>query len=1129
MSRSRASSTAFGAGAKQRPLGDRPPPLNWGLIGLRLLIVACALLWAARAPLLGWADSVPLPPASPADSPAVPALPLERVATIGAQVVRTVLRPPVATAIWGVALAGLGAVALELSLAAARLVVQSLAQRRAGGLTLRIRLPLTSGPRGVSTSGRDPGGDLLRAVHELLPAQGGPWLALTLGAHPDEPAELGMFIGGGSARQRETWAAALRKVIGGIAPEALIELTPDPLAAALEPGRLVAWRTWLPAQPPAYPLRLASDSERSDLLGPLAAAVAPRVGTRYGEVQIILRPRRDWELAQGWRAGALRRLLRLKGRHERALGPDARALEAKLAGPVYDATIRAVAVGESRADRQATLAELDEIGAALGQYAARSGSRLQRLSRAGGGMVVVPRRRRWVDAAGLVGAGLLGGLIFQLRAMPPSVPALPFGSLPGVLVALVVALLGLTVAQRWSGQAATSRLRQLQLRAPRLAPPPPVVWPLRAWRAPGILAPIELGGLWHLPTPALGRLVRWLPCRQLPAPPHAFVDGAAERLVVGSARRSNGQLVGVGPSLRDLRQVLHLTAGMGAGKSRFLANLCRQLLPHGLTLIDGKGDDEAGSLVATVRRLIPREDEARLVILDVLDTDWPIGLNPLAGVALQQAGGADLAVGQVLATFARLDPATWGKAMGMQHFAQMATLLVLEGEPQPTLAHIKQALLDEGYRRRLLTRAGNIEVRTFWEQTFAALAEGQRVSREALLRRLDLLLATETTRSLITQPRPSFRFEQAITERWIVLIPLPDMTLGGLAGAIGMLLFQAFIRAAFARQGSDQDRASYPLVVDELQVLIGDGVSESADVRTAITRLRALGIPTIYAHQALAQLGDLAPLMLINAANRLILQTQELDASVYARAYAAAGLTAADISGQDPNSHQYAVLRCDGQPAGPFSIQPLPWPAPLSADAPPEPASDWQAVLPAEPDPADERILALVYGGLPNPSIAVAELARLGDEAWAELTGRWDAIRQAQRAHILAHPGCIRDRLERQRWLSRLTAATPRIFAAAAYQRQRWALDPRETPQPLRPFREQRGAERAESDRPSPVAIISGLAPSPGETPPPPAVTALAPASDLLRARGRRRAKDDIAPGFEFEPARAADETEEAV
>jgi hypothetical protein len=102
--------------------------------------------------------------------------------------------------------------------------------------------------------------------------------------------------------------------------------------------------------------------------------------------------------------------------------------------------VRAVAVGESRADRQATLAELDEIGTALGQYAARSGSRLQRLSRAGGGVVVAPHRRRWVDALGLVGAGLLGMLTFQLSGALPSLPELPFGALPGMLLALVAAL-----------------------------------------------------------------------------------------------------------------------------------------------------------------------------------------------------------------------------------------------------------------------------------------------------------------------------------------------------------------------------------------------------------------------------------------------------------------------------------------------------------------------------------------------------------------------------------------------------------------------------------------------------------------------------------------------------------------
>lgn len=1110
MSRSRSESPLFGAAPTQPP-GAQPPPQNWGLIAMRLAIVVCLLLWVVREPLLAWATTA---------SPTIAIVPpLERLQATGVQAIRRVLQPPVATGIWLIAFTGMTAVALELALAALRIIRHQLRMSRAACVALRVRLP-HSLLTGRGASGQD-GSDLLRAIHDVLPSQGAPWLVLTISARPDEPAELGMTIGGGSTHQRATWVAALRKIIAGSAPEAFVEVVDEPLTHLLIPGRLLVWRDWLPAQPPSYPLRLLTDTARADLLGPLAAAVAPRAGTMYSTVQIILQPRRDWDLTQGWRADALRRLLRMKSRHERALAPDAQALEAKLAGPVYDTTVRAIAIGESRSDHQATLAELDEIGAALGQYAARSGSRVQRLTPVSGGTVVVPRTPRWrIDLLALLLALLVGGIVLWYR------DAIPLPIAICTLLALAITLLILTLATHWNGRATMNRIHRVLHALPRAVPPAPLIWPVPAWRAPGILAPLELGGLWHLPTPALGRLIRWLPSRHLPAPLHAFGGDSPERLVIGMARHGDGTLAGVGPTLRDLRQVLHLTAGMGAGKSRFLANLCQQMLPDGLTLIDGKGDDAGGSLVATVRQLIPQADEARLVILDVLDTDWPIGLNPLAGVTLAQAGGADLAVGQVLATFARLDPATWGKAMGMQHFAQLATLLVLEGEPRPTLAHIKQALLDERYRRRLLVNCRNLDVRTFWEQTFAALAEGQRISREALLRRLDLLLATETTRYLITQPQPTFRFAQAIAERWIVLIPLPDMTLGGLAGAIGMLLFQAFIRAAFARQGSDQDRASYPLVVDELQVLIGESGAEPADVRTAITRLRALGIPTVYAHQALAQLGELAPLMLINAANRLILQTHEPDASVYARAYAASGLTAADIAGQEPNSHQYAVLRCDGQNAGPFSIQPLPWPEPVVADVPQESRIDWQTILPDNPDPADARILTLVYGDLPQPDAAVAALARLSDDAWQELLVRWDAIRQAQRRAILAHPGCIPDRLERQRWLSRLTAATPRILAAAGYQRQRWALDPRETPQTLRPFRVRGANDAADSDRPTPSAVISGLAPEQGEIPPSPVVTTLAPVHDLLRARGKRRARDDIAPGFEFEPA-AVDAREE--
>ncbi|MFV9507360.1 MAG: type IV secretory system conjugative DNA transfer family protein [Oscillochloridaceae bacterium umkhey_bin13] len=334
---------------------------------------------------------------------------------------------------------------------------------------------------------------------------------------------------------------------------------------------------------------------------------------------------------------------------------------------------------------------------------------------------------------------------------------------------------------------------------------------------------------------------------------------------------------------------------------------------------------------------------------------------------------------------------------------------------------------------------------TFWQITFPQIGEMQRTSLDALLRRFDNLLTTETTRYLLTQPRSTMDFRRAMDEGLIVLMPMPDMTLGGMANLIGMLMFQAIVRAAFGRAGSDQTRLTCPLIADEFQVFIGTG--DVADLRTALTRLRSLGIAGIYAHQSLIQLGELRDEMLINAASRVMLQTMEPDASIYAKQYAVSGLSAADIAGQDPHEHQYLTLRCAGQSTGVCSVVPLPWPEAEPPQVLPAPSRAWQAILPPVVEPADEVLVALIYGfdtavDHATRAAMVADLAQMPEAEWVYLCARWDTIRAAQRAHLLAHPGCIPDQMERQRWLSRLWAATPRLLAAAQYQRQRWAIEP---------------------------------------------------------------------------------------
>ena len=98
----------------------------------------------------------------------------------------------------------------------------------------------------------------------------------------------------------------------------------------------------------------------------------------------------------------------------------------------------------------------------------------------------------------------------------------------------------------------------------------------------------------------------------------------------------------------------------------------------------------------------------------------------------------------------------------------------------------------------------NPDVLTFWTVTFPSQGEQQRTSLHTLLRRFSQLLTTETTRYRVSQPASRLNLLDAIERQQIVLAPLSHVTLGDLASAVGMLLLQQFVRAAFARPGTEQ-------------------------------------------------------------------------------------------------------------------------------------------------------------------------------------------------------------------------------------------------------------------------------------------------------------------------------------
>ena len=1119
--RSTSARTQVRSGATPLPKGARIPQPMLIIWIARSIVIGALMLFFASPIIVAWAAAHQRPPASAGQSSAgllTGLLRLQRgsdgtaVRDEGTPVLAA-LASAIFTPRVVAALGKLGVLGACLMLGEALLACWGMRKQRRAlprmpitYLLLRAGQPGFSAASGRMAGASTPSGDqFFRAIQQAIPpavpsdrfAGRAPWVAFTLTGVPDMPIALGIVIADPHDRRRAETVMAIRAIVQGQLPGTQVDELPDPLLSALTPGVSVAWREYGLKLPPHYPLRFLDDIEGSDLLGPFAAALAPR-GVLRTEAQIIVRPAHGRVLSWGWRGRATALLLGLQAKADYALGDDAKAIEAKLDAAPFETSIR-IAVAAAGADADARLeTALNEVAEVLGQYHQRTSHHLQTLIQIGAGRAVLARSSR-----------------------PGEQTA------PGVV----------------------------HTRAPRFAPPPELLLPIRTWRQSDILTSIEIAGLWHLPAGGLGSLIRWLPCKILPAPPHAYIaPGRADRIMVGTARRADGTIGPVGPTLRDLRPPLHITAGMGAGKSRALANICQQAIPHGYMLLDGKGDDQGGSLAATARLSIPLEDEQRVIIFDVLDTDWPIGLNPLAGIDLTRPGAKDQALGQIMAIFARLDPATWGKAPAMKEFIQMATLLVLDGEKTPTLAHVKQCLLDTSYREQLVPHCTNPDVLTFWTVTFPDQGEQQRSSLHALLRRFSQLLTTETTRYMVSQPASRLNLLQAIEERMIVLAPLPHVTLGDLASAIGMLLLQQFVRSAFARPGNDQTRHTYPLIVDELQVFIGkDG--DSTDIQNAITQLRGLGIAGIYAHQTLDQLGALKDEMLTNSGSRLILRTQEPDASAYAKLYAASGITATDIAGQDANEHQYAVLQCDGERTGLFSMIVLPWPTPLTIPVEPYHGPDWQTLIPPDsPDPAaDAELLGLIYGTHAHLSNVVQALADYSDSDWQFVLSRWESLRQYHREYIIANPGCIaldatitdpnpdvqaakraaRQRLDRQTWLSRLLVATPRILAAAEYARIRRQIEPPGGAS-VRPNGKGRGdtarflsahATPGELVMPAlgqpahepmvPIGFVSGATLRPGTIITVPQVADDKTSAAVMETRGRRRAKEDISPGFD--------------
>jgi len=320
---------------------------------------------------------------------------------------------------------------------------------------------------------------------------------------------------------------------------------------------------------------------------------------------------------------------------------------------------------------------------------------------------------------------------------------------------------------------------------------------------------------------------------------------------------------------------LYVVGATGAGKTTLLKHLILADVQQrrGALVIDPKG-----GLVDELLAHIPRSREGDIVLIDLADPDWIVGLNPLG----TREGASQVMCEELIDLLHRLFPDSWGPRM--ERVLRFALLALME-VPGSTLLDLEPFLLSSRFRTVLLQRVRDQRLRAFWFQEFGLLSSGQRLQIvEPVLNKVGPLLSIRPLRLMLGQER-GLRLRQAMDSGKIVLANIPEGLIGATASAlVGSLLVVMTQQAALSRADlPENDRLPFGLYVDEAQNFVTAGFVKLLDTA------RAFGLSVCLANQVLRDFpDDLQRALLGNVGSLVAFRLGEFDLPLIASRFAPA-------------------------------------------------------------------------------------------------------------------------------------------------------------------------------------------------------------------------------------------------
>ena len=334
------------------------------------------------------------------------------------------------------------------------------------------------------------------------------------------------------------------------------------------------------------------------------------------------------------------------------------------------------------------------------------------------------------------------------------------------------------------------------------------------------LASSELASLFHFPignTAQTDNLVTSL-SRTLAAPISLKQDRALD--VIFGENIHHGVATPIGLTSDERERHIYIIGGTGNGKTTLLQYQIVQDMKNGkgIAVVDPHGD-----MAETLLKHVPPERIKDVIYFNPDDLEYPIGLNllelteGLTGNELLRE--KDIITESVVSVFRKIFSEDDSGGHRIEYVLRNTVQTALTTE-NPTLFTVFDLLNDADYRKKIIGKLEDKNLKNFWKNELGKAGDMQKVKMAAgITAKIGRFLFSASTKQILEQPKSTIDFDDIINSGKILICNFSKGLLGeDTSELFGITVLAKLQLASLRRARIDQtDRRPYYLYVDEFQ------------------------------------------------------------------------------------------------------------------------------------------------------------------------------------------------------------------------------------------------------------------------------------------------------------------------